>query len=292
MSEDIIQNFRRPAREPKCARSGFTLIELLVVIAIIAILAGLLLPVLAAAKAKSLGTSCLNNMRQLELASILYAGDNNDTIAYNEGHPDSGGIIGMVPSAPNWVAGSFAYSGNPSAAPAGAETNVYLLGVQGDTVPGVGQLIGSIGSYAKAAGVYRCPADKSLDPASKQPRVRSCSANCYVGTSPRAIRFDPGEILPGWAVFSKYTDFKSDLGASDCIQFLDENPLTLNDGFFLLRPTGLNDRPAINHRNSTTFTFCDGHAQLKRWNDCFLNPNSSSTTDNQWLVSHATCKTN
>ncbi|HEY3396716.1 MAG TPA: prepilin-type N-terminal cleavage/methylation domain-containing protein [Armatimonadota bacterium] len=59
-------------------RRGFTLIELLVVIAIIAILAAILFPVFARARAKALAATCLSNVKQLMLGTIMYASDNDD----------------------------------------------------------------------------------------------------------------------------------------------------------------------------------------------------------------------
>ena len=57
---------------------GFTLIELLVVIAIIAILAAILFPVFARARAKAQQSSCLSNVKQLALATLMYTSDNDE----------------------------------------------------------------------------------------------------------------------------------------------------------------------------------------------------------------------
>jgi prepilin-type N-terminal cleavage/methylation domain-containing protein/prepilin-type processing-associated H-X9-DG protein len=281
---------RGPGRQSVTSKEnerGFTLIELLVVIAIIAILAALLIPVLARAKQSAQGIACLSNMKQLQLGALLYASANDESWPANLTLHDGGD---SAAGRPNWVDGVFSSPINNGVAenPFGCATNPFYLGVLGKTGgnPTV-TLMGSIGPYAHAAGVYHCPADKFPDPNWHVPRVRSCSANAFVDGA--------GVGGGGGHTFRKTSDFGGKMAASDCFVYLDENPESLNDGWFLFvvngNPPNVNDTPAVNHGRTSSFSFADGHAELIEWHDAFLHaqrPGSSGGTDTQWLSDHGT----
>ena len=224
-------------------------------IAVIGILAGLLLPALSKAKARAQTIQCLNNMKQLQLAWHLYADDNNDRLAGNWG--DTYG--GFYRDAPSWVSGWLTYETLVGAAPWFSDsTNTLLL------VPGG---FGSIGPYTKTPAIYKCPADKSWIRIGGQPhpRVRSVSMNCYMNYS--VYGYGGSDY-----VFRKMADIVTP-GPSQTFVFVDEHEDSIGIGRFMVGAgtiwpdTRWGQLPASRHGAACTFSFADGHAEIKKWLD-------------------------
>jgi len=239
MSGSRLGSLRRSVRR---WREGFTLIELLVVIAIIAILAALLLLALAKAKAKAQSIQCLNNMKQLDVCWVMYAGDYNERLVPNWIAP------GGDSSPYAWVAGDVTVSTE--------ETNPLYL-QEGKLFP-----------YNTSFGIYKCPTPALLKGVSP---VRTVSLNGRMAGADAAAAAaydvdDTSSILgPDYPPFKKTTQILQPTPSS-ALTFLDESINTIDDGFFAVRLTSIwQNSPTVRHNLGASLSFADGHSERWGW---------------------------
>lgn len=211
------------------SKRGFTLIELLVVIAIIAILAALLLPALSSAKEKANQIRCLSNHKQLGLGWCLYKDDNNGRLVIND--PWGGNAY------PSWIHGSMTF--------AMEATNTALIQT------------GLLYSYAPNTGIYRCPSDKTI-------HSRSYSMQSQLACYMNGAKYDGQAGMGIFGYPPMYLESQIKM-PTQTIVFTDENPDSIEDGFFGILVTGnlWVNVPAVWHTRGCNFSFADGHAE--RW---------------------------
>ncbi len=245
---------------------GFTLIELLVVIAIIAILASLLLPALTKAKLKATMATCLSNHKQLALAWILYADDNQDVLV-NFNNADGANPAGVSQRPWRYQPPSSPATSLPviPPKPAGMDAKSYEILCMQECVKQ-----GALGQYLKSADVIHCPSDT---------RARRQPGSGFAYGSVAGMTGLDGQTWDQHPTAKEILVSRTQLmHPSERILWVEENdPRGENWGTWVIFVSGTADNdwagtsfvdsPAVFHLNSSTFSWADGHSTARKWQD-------------------------
>jgi prepilin-type N-terminal cleavage/methylation domain-containing protein/prepilin-type processing-associated H-X9-DG protein len=242
----------------KSHNRAFTLIELLVVVAIIAILAALLLPVLASAKSQAIATKCMSNTKQLLTGWVMYANDNNDTLADNHDSKDFSLYVTGTQTPP-WAYGTMDWTTSTQ------NTNcIYLTNAE----------YSLLGPYvAGMVQMFWCPADVFLSTSQRsqywQNRCRSICMSGFTGPGPKYS-------FSGWTETNsvvKLTGFYNP-GPANAWVFMDEHPDSIDDVQLYVNPADgspatsdgiFTELPSGLHNKAGGIGFADGHAEIHKW---------------------------
>jgi prepilin-type N-terminal cleavage/methylation domain-containing protein/prepilin-type processing-associated H-X9-DG protein len=231
---------------------AFTLIELLVVIAIIAILMAILMPSLNRAREQGKRASCLSNLKQLQLAWIAYAGDNDDRIMNGEAYNGTAGTC-PVPTSGNhnkekWWTGADCASDYMTGGKLPQETQ--LLAIRA----------GAMYPFVPADKAYQCPTGIRGEMRTYS-IVDSMNGLARTGT----INGTSGVRVGRTVLWVKKTTEVTTPGPSNRLVFLDEGRVTPDSYATNYVTQAWWDPPHVRHADGTNVSFVDGHSDYWKW---------------------------
>jgi len=252
-------------------RNAFTFMELLILIATIGILATVVLPSLAGPKTESKSFQCINNLKQLATAWIMYSDESNDRLVDLSTYEVSKGYAPVISGAPEGVPWRTSISAmSPPPLPAGtlaSSSTAQKFFIEWGFERPAPNVAGPLYAFAPNVDIVHCPADWRANlPVKIQPYSGPFAWDSYSGSA--YLNGEQGGFTKRSHVLHPAGRFiwaeGGDLRGENLGSWTMNNVGQISNGFASAQ---FGDSPAAFHVAAANFNFCDGHVENHKWQD-------------------------